>query len=211
METKLREQYAESLAAHDADLERVKEGIRRHGMPEISIAPGYGKLLTMLVRMTGAGRVLEIGALGGYSGICLARGLADGGTLTSLELKPEYAELAHEHLRQAGLGDKVEYRVGEALDSLEQLGAEGRTFDFFFIDADKGNYPNYLDWALRLGKPGAIVIGDNAFMNGKTLNEEERGNAVTQMRAFNASMTGDPRLEGVLLPAYDGLTIARIR
>ncbi len=106
--------------------------------------------------MSGAQKVLEIGALGGYSGICLARGLDAEGRLTSLELKDDYAQLAHRHLTEAGLGDKVEYRVGEALDSLKLLEEEGRRFDFFyFIDADKGNYPNYLEYAIRLSNPGA--------------------------------------------------------
>ncbi|KPV60873.1 methyltransferase [Paenibacillus sp. A3] len=205
------EAYLEGLFELDAELERVQEGIRENGMPEISIAPGYGRLLTMLTRLVCAEQVLEIGALGGYSGICLARGLSDGGKLVSLELKQEYADLAHKHLREAGLGDKVEYRIGEALDSLEALSAEGRRFDLFFIDADKGNYPNYLEWAIKLARPGALILGDNLLMRGKTTDPEQTGNAVTKMRQFNESIARDPRLEGVLLPAYDGLAIARVR
>ncbi|SCW59486.1 Predicted O-methyltransferase YrrM [Paenibacillus tianmuensis] len=205
------EAYLEGLFKPDAVLERVKEGIRENGMPEISIAPGYGRLLTMLTRLVRAEQVLEIGALGGYSGICLARGLSAGGKLVSLELKQEYADLAHKHLREAGLGDKVEYRIGEALDSLEALSAEGRRFDLFFIDADKGNYPNYLEWAIKLARPGALILGDNLLMRGKTTDPEQFGNAVTKMRQFNESVARDPRLEGVLLPAYDGLAIARVR
>ncbi|NEN82928.1 O-methyltransferase [Paenibacillus elgii] len=205
------EAYLEGLFEPDAELERVQEGIRENGMPEISIAPGYGRLLTMLTRLVRAEQVLEIGALGGYSGICLARGLSAGGKLVSLELKQEYADLAHKHLREAGLGDKVEYRIGEALDSLEALSAEGRRFDLFFIDADKGNYPNYLEWAIKLARPGALILGDNLLMRGKTTDPEQNGNAVTKMRQFNESIARDPRLEGVLLPAYDGLAIARVR
>ncbi|TDF95822.1 O-methyltransferase [Paenibacillus piri] len=205
------EQYVESLLEQDAMLNKVKEGIREQGMPEISIAPGYGKLLTLLVKMNGAKRVLEIGALGGYSGICLARGLSDDGRLISLELKQEYADVAYRHLTEAGLGDKVSYRIGEALDSLVQLGEEGQRFDVFFIDADKGNYPNYLEWAIKLANPGAIIVGDNTLMHGRSMDPREKGNAVTQMRLFNEKMTGDPRLEGVILPAYDGLAIARVR
>lgn len=205
------EKYAESLLGPDPDLERVLERIRKKDMPEVSIAPGYGKLLTILVRISGAQQILEIGALGGYSGICLARGLGDGGQLVSLELKPEYAELARYHMEEAGLGDKVEYRIGEALISLEALAVEGRTFDFFFIDADKGNYPAYLDWAIKLANPGAIIVGDNTFMRGKTVNPEKQGNSVVNMRQFNERITSDERLEGVLLPAYDGLAIARVK
>ncbi|MDF2964031.1 MAG: methyltransferase [Paenibacillus sp.] len=211
MEKLTAEQYVESLLEQDEQLVNVKEGIRAKGMPEISIAPGYGKLLTLLVKMTGAKRILEIGALGGYSGICLARGFGAEGKLISLELKQEYAEVAQRHLREAGLGDKVEYRIGEALNNLEQLGAEGQRFDVFFIDADKGNYPNYLEWAIKLANPGAIILGDNTLMHGRSMDPQEKGNAVTKMRMFNEGITGDPRLEGVILPAYDGLAIARVR
>ncbi|CAG7650573.1 O-methyltransferase [Paenibacillus allorhizosphaerae] len=211
MEQLTGEQYVESLFARDEQLERVKEGIRANQMRDISIAPGYGRLLTLLVKMIGAGQVLEIGALGGYSGICLARGLGADGKLVSLELIREYADVAHGHLQQAGLGDKVEYRVGEALDSLEALAQEGRTFDLFFIDADKGNYPNYLEWAIKLANPGAIIVGDNTLMHGETMDPNVQGNRVLKMREFNERIARDPRLESVILPAYDGLAIARVK
>jgi caffeoyl-CoA O-methyltransferase len=204
------EQYVEALLKQDAQLDSVKEGIRANNMPEISIAPGYGKLLTLLVKMTSAKAVLEIGALGGYSGICLARGLSADGKLISLELKQEYADVAHQHLQDAGLGEKVEYRIGEALDNLQRLADEGQKFDLFFIDADKGNYPNYLEWAIRLANPGAVIVGDNTLMHGRTMDPKEQGNAVTRMRQFNGNITSDPRLEGIILPAYDGLAIARV-
>ncbi|WP_248924835.1 O-methyltransferase [Paenibacillus hamazuiensis] len=211
METPNAETYVESLFEPDPVLEKVTEAIRAHGMPEISIEPGYGRLLTLLVKMMRASRVLEIGALGGYSGICLARGLSEGGKLVSLELMKEYAEMAHRHLQEAGLGDRVEYRVGEALDSLQQLEAEGQRFDLFFIDADKGNYPNYLEWAIRLANPGAVVVGDNTLLRGQIMDPAQQGNRVVKMREFNAMIAGDPRLESVILPAYDGLAIARVK
>jgi len=205
------EQYLDSLYAEDPDLKRVEEGIRANGMPDISIEPAYGRLLTLLVKMSGAKQVLEIGALGGYSGICLARGLQPGGKLTSLEIQQAYADLAMQHLTAAGLGDKVEYRVGPALDSLAQLEREGRRFDLFFIDADKGNYPNYLEWALKLGNPGALIVGDNALLQGRTADPENRAPSVLAMREFNRRIASDPRLDSTLLPAYDGLVIARIK
>lgn len=205
------EQYAESLYAGDADLQRVVEGIRAKGMPEISIAPGYGRLLTLLVRMNGAKRVLEIGALGGYSGICLARGLGELGKLVSLELKEEFAAVARQHVTEAGLGDKVEYRIGEALDSLDVLEQEGARFDLYFIDADKGNYVNYLERAIRLANPGAIIVGDNALMHGRVMDPSVTSNSVQVMRQFNEAIASDPRLESTLLPAYDGLCIARVK
>jgi predicted O-methyltransferase YrrM len=204
------EQYADSLYEKDADLARAEAGIREHGMPEISVPAGYGRLLTMLVRLSRAKRVLEIGALGGYSGICLARGLPEDGKLVSLELQAEYAEVARKHLTEAGLGDKVEYRVGEALISLEQLEKENARFDFFFIDADKGNYPNYLDYALRLANPGAVIVGDNALLHGRVADESVSSPSVDAMRAFNRRIATDKRLLSTLLPAYDGLVVAMV-
>lgn len=210
MEHTSQEQYIETLYQPDEVLEKVKESIRANGMPEISVAPGYGRLLTFLVRLSGATRILEIGALGGYSGICLARGLGTGGKLVSLELKQEYADVALANLRLAGFGDTVEYRVGEALDHLQRLSEEGEAFDFFFIDADKANYPNYLEWAIRLANPGAVIVGDNVFLHGNTLNPNKQGESPRNIRKFNELIASDPRLESTILPAYDGLAVARV-
>lgn len=205
------EEYSEQLYQEDELLLEVKRAIVNNQMPEVSIAPGYGRLLTMLVGLSRSKNILEIGALGGYSGICLCRGLTAGGSLTSLELRSEYAGLAHDHLRQAGFGDVVEYRTGPALDSLKLLEAEGRTFDFFFIDADKENYPNYLEYAIRLASPGAVIAGDNIFLRGRTLNPEKKGPAVQAMRRFNEMIASDARLSSTLLPAYDGLALAVVK
>lgn len=205
------EQYVESLYTRDNDLVRAEEGIRANGMPEISISPGYGRLLTMLVQMSGAKHVMEIGALGGYSGICLARGLGHDGKLVSLELKQEFADVAKKHLTAAGHGDKVEYRIGEALSSLEQLGREGMRFDFFFIDADKENYPNYLEWALKLANPGAVIAGDNTLLHGRVMDEDTSSPSVDAMRQFNERIASDERLISTILPAYDGLAVAVVK
>ncbi|MCQ6560813.1 O-methyltransferase [Paenibacillus mendelii] len=205
------ESYIEGLLGEDADLERVRQEIRSHGMPEISIARGYGKLLTMLVRMSRAENVLEIGALGGYSGICLARGLSEGGRLTSLELVQEFADVARSNLEAAGFGSVVDYKIGDAKENLAKLAEEGRTFDFFFIDADKESYPVYLDWALRLAKPGAVIAGDNALLHGRIYDPDKNGPSVLAMRQFNERMVQDERLLGTLLPAYDGLTVALVK
>lgn len=205
------EEYSEQLYTEDELLLQVKAAIAANGMPEVSIAPGYGRLLTMLVTLSRSARLLEIGALGGYSGICLCRGLTREGSLTSLELRPEYAALAECHLQQAGFGERVEYKIGPALDSLKLLEAQGQRYDFFFIDADKENYPNYLEYAIRLASPGAIIAGDNIFLRGRTLNSEKNGPAVQAMRRFNEMIASDPRLTSTLLPAYDGLALAMVK
>jgi caffeoyl-CoA O-methyltransferase len=210
-ETITAESYMERLYEEDAVLERVKEVIRTQNMPEISIAPGYGRLLTMLVTMIGAKKVLEIGALGGYSGICLARGLKEGGKLISLELKQDFADVAKQNLTDAGLGEHVEYRIGEALVHLGELLEQGERFDFFFIDADKVNYPNYLELAIKLANPGAIVAGDNTLMRGKVIDASQTKASVQAMRTFNQLIATDPRLESTILPAYDGLALARVK
>ncbi|MBP1963502.1 O-methyltransferase [Paenibacillus aceris] len=211
METITAESYMEGLYADDPVLERVKEVIRTHNMPEISIAPGYGRLLTMLVSMIGAKKVLEIGALGGYSGICLARGLKAEGKLVSLELKQDFADVAKQNVADAGLGELVEYRIGEALVHLNELLAQGERFDFFFIDADKVNYPNYLELAIQLANPGAVIAGDNTLMRGKVIDASQTKASVQAMRSFNKLVATDPRLESTILPAYDGLALARVK
>jgi caffeoyl-CoA O-methyltransferase len=211
METITAESYMEGLYADDPVLERVKEVIRTNNMPEISIAPGYGRLLTMLVTMIGAKKVLEIGALGGYSGICLARGLQAGGKLISLELKQEFADVAKQNVVDAGLGEFVEYRIGEALTHLNELLTQGERFDFFFIDADKVNYPNYLELAIQLANPGAIIAGDNTLMRGKVVDANQTKASVQAMRGFNKLIATDARLESTILPAYDGLALARVK
>ena len=205
------EQYADAIYPPDPVLTQVEESIRSCGMPEISVSPGYGRLLTILVKMSRAQAILEIGALGGYSGICLARGLEAGGKLVSLEIKSEFAELARENLTAAGFGGLVDYRIGDAVRSLEQLADEGRRFDFFFIDADKVQAPDYLEWSIRLAQPGAVIVGDNTFMHGKTLDPVHNGPGVQGIRLFNERMATDPRLDSTLLPAYDGLIVARVK
>ncbi|WP_213650309.1 O-methyltransferase [Paenibacillus sp. J23TS9] len=205
------EEYADHFLENDGLLARVQQNIVDKGMPEISIAPGYGRLLTMLVAATKASQVLEIGALGGYSGICLARGLTSEGLLTSLELKQEFADVALEHLTEAGFGDQVKYMIGQAADNLEKLKLEGRKFDFFFIDADKENYPVYLEYAIELANPGAMIAGDNTFLRGRTLNPDKNGPSVQAIRRFNEQMATDERLIGTILPAYDGLAVAMVK
>lgn len=205
------ESYLDSLFGRDEDLERVLAGIRERGMPEISVAPGYGRLLTLLVMLKKPLEVLEIGALGGYSGICLMRGMPAEGRLTSLEIREDYAEFAYGNLKSAGYGERAETVVGDARITLERFAEEGRTFDFFFIDADKENYPRYLEMAIKLARPGALIAADNTLLRGRTIDPARTGPSVLAMREFNRMIAQDPRLAGAHLPAYDGLALAVVK
>jgi len=204
------DQYYDDLYRTDPELERVRETIRNAGMPDISVAAGYGRLLTLLISISNSRSVLEIGALGGYSGICLARGLPEDGRLTSLELKQEYADIAKSNMTACGLGDKVKYLIGDAMGSLQVLKDQGIRYDFFFIDADKENYPNYLEACIELANPGAIIAADNTLLRGKTIDDNKQGPSVLAIRHFNRVIAQDSRLIGVHLPAYDGLALAKV-
>ncbi|MCY0875260.1 MAG: O-methyltransferase, partial [Firmicutes bacterium] len=196
-----REEFAASVVNCEDDvLLAIRQGIEANKMPPISVAPELGRLLTILVRSSGAKRILEIGALGGYSGVCLARGLGPDGTLTSLELNPEFAQFAKSNLAVAGFAEQVSYRVGAALSSLDALVAEGARFDFVFIDADKPNYPHYLDRVLRLANPGMLICADNVLLGDRILLPDNQDDSVVGMRAFLSLMSHDPRLESVVLP-----------
>lgn len=205
------ESYVDDLFPVDEQWTRVREQLAAHDMPDISVEPGYGRLLTLLVRASGVQDALEIGALGGYSGMCLARGLKPGGSLVSLELKQEFADVARRNMEAAGFGEIVEYRIGDAKQSLAQLAEEGRKFDFFFIDADKGGYPEYLEWAIKLARPGAVIAADNTLLRGRTIDAARTGPSVLAIRAFNERIANDERLMGAMLPAYDGLALAVVK
>jgi caffeoyl-CoA O-methyltransferase len=197
--------------SQDDILEEVLNSIKENGMRSISVSPSTGKLLTLLVSMSGAKNVLEIGALGGYSGICLARGLDRSGTLTSLELMESYAELANTNLSKAGFGSQVSYLTGPALQSLEQLVSDNRQFDFFFIDADKENYENYLNYCIRLAENGALIVCDNVLARGTVADESAEPERHTEfMKKFNETVANHPQLESVLIPIGDGLTISKV-
>lgn len=196
----------------DALLEEVIASIEENGMPAISVSPSSGKLLTMLTTISGAENVLEIGALGGYSGICLARGLGSEGKLTSLELEERYATLASNNLTKAGFGNQVSYMTGAALQSLEKLVDENQRFDFFFIDADKENYENYLDYCIRLADSGAVIVTDNVLAGGSVVDQGAKPKRYTElMKTFNETVANHPQLESLLIPIGDGLTISRVK
>jgi predicted O-methyltransferase YrrM len=187
------------------------------GLPEIAISPIYGKLLTLLAQSHGARSILEIGTLGGYSAICLARALPPRGRLISLEFNPTHAEVARVNIARAGLADRVEVRVGRAADTLAQLAAEGAgPFDLIFIDADKPSYVEYLYWSLRLSRPGTLILADNVVRQGRVIDADSDDANVQGVRQFNAALAVEPRLSAVILQTvggkgYDGLAIALVK
>jgi predicted O-methyltransferase YrrM len=206
--------YVEGLfAPPDPALEDALRRSRETGLPEINVSPNGGKLLQLLVEISGARRVLEIGTLGGYSTIHLARALPVDGSLVSLEVDEHHAEVARENIAGAGLGDRVEVRVGDARVLLARMVEdEEGPFDLTFIDADKASYPEYLEWSLRLSRPGSLILADNVIRGGSVLNPKDESARAT--REFNEALANDPRLSALVLPLIrervDGLAIARV-
>ena len=206
--------YVEDLfAPSDEVLEAALRDSRRAGLPEINVSPNEGRLLQLLVEISGARRILEIGTLGGYSAIHFARAMPDDGALISLEIDEHHAAVARNNVDRAGLSDVVEIRVGDARELLATIAEDGEgPFDLTFIDADKEGYPEYLDWSLRLSQPGSLILGDNAIREGSVINPDDSSSQA--MREFNERMARDPRLSGIVLPLIreriDGLAIARV-
>jgi predicted O-methyltransferase YrrM len=184
------------------------------GLPSISVAPNEGKLLMLLAQLCGARNILEIGTLGGYSTIWLARGMVSGGSLITLEANPKHAEVARLNIARAGFTDRAEVRVGAARDTLSQLASEGRSpFDLIFIDADKESYPEYLAWALKLARPGALIIADNVIRDGKILDPADTDPRVQGARRFNQLLAEEPRVKATVIQTvggkgHDGMAIA---
>lgn len=206
--------YVEGLfALPDPALNSALRRSREAGLPEINVSRNEGKLLQLLAETAGARSILEIGTLGGYSTIHLARALPEGGSLISLELDERYAEVARENIREAGLGTQVEVRVGDAKTLLARMIDDGEgPFGLTFIDADKGGYPEYLEWALRLSRPGSLILVDNAIRGGSVLDPGDESARATH--DFNEALAKDPRLSALILPLIreqvDGLAMARV-
>lgn len=202
----------EALIPNDPLLNQVLENNQRAGLPAIDVAANQGQFLALLVRMTGARRILEIGTLGGYSTIWMARELPADGELVTLETDAHHAAVARENLRMAGVDKLVEVREGPALATLEKLG-DHPPFDLIFIDADKPNNPNYLRWALRYSRPGTLIIGDNVVRDGEVTDPHSADDRVQGVREFIAMMGSDPRLTVTALQTvgskgWDGFTLA---
>jgi caffeoyl-CoA O-methyltransferase len=207
--------YIQNLfAPQDEALEAAVRESQRAGLPEIHVSPNEGKLLQLLAEMMGARRILEIGTLGGYSAINLARGMAEDGRLISLEIEEHHAGVARHNVERAGLQGSVEIRVGDASELLAKVAkSDEGPFDLVFIDADKEGYPEYLEWALRLSRPGSLILGDNTIWGGAIIDPED--DSTRAIHEFNEKIARDPRLSAIVLPLLrervDGLAIARVR
>jgi len=197
------------FGAEDALLSALREEADRTGLPPISISADEGRLLQVLLTASNARRVLEVGTLGGYSAICMARALPPGGKLLSIDIEEAHATFARRYVARAGLSDRIEVRVGRALDLLPSL--DGERFDAMFLDADKEPLPTYFEWALRLVRPGGLIIGDNALWGGKVYSGEASDEKTRAVREFNRRMASDPRVLGIIVPTHDGVAVAVVR
>ncbi|HEX9988217.1 MAG TPA: O-methyltransferase [Chloroflexia bacterium] len=206
--------YIEGLfSTNDEALAEALKDSEKNGLPRINVSANEGRLLYMLARLSGARKILEIGTLGGYSTIWLARALPDGGRLISLEYEPKHAKVARANIERAGLSDRVEIRVGAGLDLLPQIAESGEgPFDLFFIDADKENYPGYLEWAIKLAHPGSVVLSDNLIRNGVVMEPPPDNEVARVIARYNRTLATNPRLESLILPitreSTDGLGIS---
>jgi predicted O-methyltransferase YrrM len=206
----------ELLVPPDPVLDAALADSAAAGLPAISVTPNQGKLLHLLARAQGARRVLEIGTLGGYSTIWLARALPVDGYLVTLEVDPKHADIAHANLARANLLDIVDLRVGPALDTLPQLAAEGRgPFDLIFIDADKENITEYFAWALKLSRRGTMIIVDNVVRKGAVIDPVNDDTRVQGVRRFYESLTAESRVSATAIQTvsskgYDGFAVALV-
>jgi caffeoyl-CoA O-methyltransferase len=198
------EAITRQFAAEDEGLQRALQAAKQAGLPEIQISPIQGKLLQLLAVACNAQKILEIGSLGGYSGIWLARALPASGRFITLEINPTHATQVRNAFAQAGVSDRAEVQVGKALDLLPQLQNEA-PFDLIFIDADKPPYPQYLEWALRLSRPGSIIVADNCIRSGKAFQEPE-DEGMAGIVAYNKRIASDPRLISLALAMDDDYT-----
>jgi predicted O-methyltransferase YrrM len=207
---------AELVAPSDQALDAALEGSAAAGLPAINVAPNQGKLLALLVHLRSARAVLEIGTLGGYSTIWMARALPAEGRMVTLEADSGYAEVARRNIARAGLDDVVEVRVGPALDTLPQLASEGKgPFDLVFIDADKPNNPAYFSWALELTRRGSVIVVDNVVRDGAVVDAGSSDPGVQATRRLYEMLGEEPRVSATVIQTvgskgYDGFALALV-
>ncbi|MFJ3218889.1 O-methyltransferase [Kitasatospora sp. NPDC086801] len=209
--------FSEQLVGHDPALEAAAAAADAAGLPKIAVAPNQGKLLHLLALTQGARRILEVGTLGGYSAIWLARALPADGTLITLEIDPKHAEVARGNLARAGLEKVAEVRLGRAADALAALVEEGvEPFDLVFIDADKPSNPEYFRRALQLTRPGSLIIVDNVVRGGAVADADSTDPAVVGTRAVHDLIAAEPKVTATSVQTvgskgYDGFTLARVQ
>lgn len=201
----------DTLLSPDAALQAALKASADAGLPSINVTPNQGKLLQLLAQARGARNILEIGTLGGYSTIWLARALPPGGQLITLESEPKHAEVARANIARASLADVVELRLGPALETLPQLAGRG-PFDFIFIDADKANYPSYFNWALRLSRRDTLIVADNVVRKGAVIDAASDDPNVQGVRRFHELVASEPRVSATAIQTvgskgYDGFTL----
>ena len=205
------------LVPADKGLVRALDANRESGLPSIDVPPLLGRFLELLVRSRGARRVLEVGTLGGYSTIWLARALPEGGRVVTLELEPRHAEIARNNLHAAGVLDRVEIRVGPAWETLRDLRDNAEPpFDLIFIDADKQSLPEYLGWSMQLARPGSVLVIDNVVRGGRVVDANTGDPQVEGVRKCLELMAAHPRLSGTAIQTvgargYDGFAVAVVR
>ena len=204
--------FEAALIGHDPALEAAREANQKAGLPDIAVAPNQGKLLHLMARMIGARRILEVGTLGGYSAIWLARALPPGGELITLEYNPKHADVARANIANAGLSDRVKVITGAAIDTLPTLSGP---FDLSFIDADKRSNPDYFRSALKLSRRGSVIIVDNVVREGRVIDAKTDDADIQGIRRLTEMMAVESRvsataIQTVGVKGYDGLAIALV-
>jgi predicted O-methyltransferase YrrM len=212
----LDELFNQVLHTEDDALKAARDSANAAGMPPIEVSAQHGRLLALLATVMRATRVLEIGTLAGYSTINLARGVGPGGRVVTLEYAPKHAEVARENLKRAGVADRVDVIVGAALDTLPQLADRGETFDLVFIDADKENNVAYVEWAIKLGAPGTVIVVDNIARMGRVLDPAEDDHQARAVRDMLEMMGEHPRLDTAAIQTvgtkdWDGFAVALLK
>jgi predicted O-methyltransferase YrrM len=209
--------FCDRLVSNDLALDNALRDSNAAGLPHHNVTPNQGKLLQLFTRMQGARKILEIGTLGGYSAIWLARALPEGGRLVTLEANPEHAAVARANIARASLSHIVDVRVGKAIETLPLLAEEGiGPFDLVFIDADKPSNPEYLEWSLKLSRPGTVIIGDNVVRNGAVTDATSIDSNVIGVHRFFDLMAENPRLSATAIQTvgskgYDGFSLAIVK
>ena len=205
------------FVSDDPALDAASAAAQAAGLPDIAVSPVLGKYLYLLAKLISARRILEIGTLGGYSTIWLARALPEDGKLITLEYEPKHAGVARANVDRAAVGPWVEIIVGVALQSLRELDERGEPpFDMVFIDADKENYTEYLEWSAQLTRPGGLIVADNVVRDGRVLDAETRDSMVQGVQAFNDALARNTSLEAIItqmvgMKGHDGIALAMVR